>query len=418
MKRKSDERRLKFTKTAIKALPAPERPAGAGHVQVLYYDTETPHLCCLVSSSGARTFTWYRKVAGRPRKVKIGAFPATTVEQARKDAERMNGEVATGGNPADDRAAAREQATLGALFERYRREHLVARGKATKNADSYFRRWLARWRHRRLDAIRATDVQALHGQIAAATSGANANRVCEFLRAMMNKAQYWGLHPGPNPAEHLDKYPETERARYLEPEEVPRFFRALAEEPNETVRDFFLVALFTGQRRSNVQAMRWEHVNLARGTWTIPAEQTKASRAGKVRRDHVVPLSAEALAVLERRKGEAPEGAQWVFPSRRSKKHGHLVEPKSAWRRILERAGLPAGRDGNGLTIHDLRRTMGSWQVAAGAPLTVIGALLGHRSPSTTAIYARMRLDPVRESLSTATAALLEASKAPAERKP
>ena len=79
------------------------------------------------------------------------------------------------------------------------------------------------------------------------------------------------------------------------------------------------------------------------------------------------------------------------------------VEPKSAWRRILDRAEI------DDLRIHDLRRTLGSWQAATGANLSIIGKTLAHKNVSTTAIYARLNLDPVRDSMEKATSAMLAA---------
>jgi integrase len=64
------------------------------------------------------------------------------------------------------------------------------------------------------------------------------------------------------------------------------------------------------------------------------------------------------------------------------------------------------------LRIHDLRRTLGSWQARAGASLTIIGKSLGHKSQQATAIYSRLDLDPVRASVEQATAAMIEAGKA------
>ena len=92
----------------------------------------------------------------------------------------------------------------------------------------------------------------------------------------------------------------------------------------------------------------------------------------------------------------------YVFPG--SGRHGHLVEPKKGWARILERAGI------KDLHIHDLQRTLGSWQAKAGASLAIIGKSLNHKSVSTTAIYARLDLDPVRESVNTTTANMLAAA--------
>ena len=63
------------------------------------------------------------------------------------------------------------------------------------------------------------------------------------------------------------------------------------------------------------------------------------------------------------------------------------------------------------IRIHDLRRTMGSWQARTGASLVIIGKSLGHKSQQATAVYARLDLDPVRAAMETATSAMLEAAK-------
>jgi integrase len=88
----------------------------------------------------------------------------------------------------------------------------------------------------------------------------------------------------------------------------------------------------------------------------------------------------------------------WVFPGGGAS--GHLADPKKAWTRILTEAGIAD------LRIHDLRRTLGSWQAATGANSYIIGKSLGHRSQQSTAIYARLNLDPVRESVNKATDAM------------
>jgi len=180
----------------------------------------------------------------------------------------------------------------------------------------------------------------------------------------------------------------------LKGDELPRFFAALAAEEDELFRDFFSVTLYTGARRWNVLSMRWADVDLESATWVIPAADFKTRRPM-----HVV-LSIEALEILKRRKQHAV--TEWVFPSRGKK--GHLVEPKTAWERLRERSGL------KDLRIHDLRRTLGSWQAAGGSSLPVIGKSLGHTQASTTQIYARLDLEDVRLSVAKATAAIKAAS--------
>ena len=90
--------------------------------------------------------------------------------------------------------------------------------------------------------------------------------------------------------------------------------------------------------------------------------------------------------------------SEWVFPS--YGKTGHLVGPGQAWSRIRTRAGVPDVR------IHDLRRSLGSWLAGAGFSLPMIGKALNHTNPSSTAIYARLDLDPVRRMLEVNAAAM------------
>lgn len=114
----------------------------------------------------------------------------------------------------------------------------------------------------------------------------------------------------------------------------------------------------------------------------------------------VVPLVPAAVAILKARL-QAAAGNSWVFPTR--SRTGHLTEPKAAWKRILKRAGL------SHLRPHDLRRSLGSWQAMGGTSLPIIGKSLGHTQAQTTMIYARLQLDSIRDSVTAATTAIMEA---------
>ncbi len=173
---------------------------------------------------------------------------------------------------------------------------------------------------------------------------------------------------------------------------MPKFYAAVAEEPNETIRDYSLVELLTGARRSNVLSMEWEEISFERREWFIPATKNGDSQ--------IVTLHEEAIAILQRRKPES--NSPFVFPG--EGKTGHLVEPKKGWKRILNSSGI------KNLKMHDLRRTLGSWQAKTGASMVIIGKSLNHKSVQSTAIYARLDLDPVRESVDIAADAILTAA--------
>jgi integrase len=181
------------------------------------------------------------------------------------------------------------------------------------------------------------------------------------------------------------QHPESSRTRYLLAEEKERFLEAVNAEPNHTIRDFIFMSLHTGARKSNVLAMRWDSINLTDKTWDTPGTETKNGIA------HLLPLSEEAMPILKARYEQRNPQCPWVFPSDHNSKSGHLEEPKKAWRRIIKRAGLKDFR------LHDLRRTRGSWMAIAGASQYVIGKALNHKSITSTEIYARLSIDPVRE---------------------
>ena len=186
---------------------------------------------------------------------------------------------------------------------------------------------------------------------------------------------------------HIKKHKEKARDRYITSEEIELFFQAVEEEQNQIIKDFILIALYTAARKSNVLAMRWEDINFHDETWRIP--DTKNGEP------HRVPLLKDAITILQNR--QKHQNSEWVFPSSASSS-GHLEEPKKAWKRICQKADL------KDLRIHDLRRTMASWMAMNGVSSYIIGKILGHKSPSSTAIYARLSLDSAREAMKTTLA--------------
>jgi integrase len=341
-------------------------------------------------------------VGGKPERVKIGPYPDWSIENARAEAHKMNASIAQGGNPAHARRSLRAEDTLGSLWERYFDEYAKHKRTAKKIAGMY-RLYLHGFQLRKLSSITHSDVVQLHSRISRTRGPIVANRGVELLSSMFRQAQERWDWKGENPAAKVKANPETKRKRFLQANELPAFFEALAAEQNETLRDYFWVSLLTGARRSNVCAMRWNELNWARAEWYIPEEKAKAGE------EIAVVLTPTVLDILARRKAESlracsedgSEPSPWVFAGRG--RAGHLVEPKSAWKRILTRAQL------TDLRLHDLRRTLGSWQAITGASLLVIGQSLGHSSAQSTQVYARLTNDPVRISVGRATVAMLTA---------
>ena len=383
--------RRNFTKAS---LDEARTPPGVDRIYV--HDTKAAGLSMLVTSNGAKSFYFRKCIGGRSERIRIGGFPEVTIEQARKAAARYAGVVVDGINPAEARRKLRGTSTLREAFDSFLDKHAKAR-KRTWAADEWqFKKYLDHWANRKLFDVKNADVRALHRKLGESSGPYTANRILALVRKLFNFAAEEGFDK-PNPAIGITPFPEQERDRFLSAEELPRLFTALEEEPNELFRDFILVLLFTGARRGNVQAMAWADVDLGRGLWLVSAATSKNKAA------MAIVLSPEAVAILVARKEQA-NGSRFVFPQSRYDRAHCRTEG------TLEGAA-PTAAAIEDLRMHDLRRTLGSWQAMTGASLPVIGKSLGHKNQATTAIYARLTMDPVRDSVGKATAMMLALGK-------
>jgi integrase len=385
---------IKFTQATIHKLPLPAEG------RTYYRDTKTPGLHLAVSNSGVRTFFLYKRIAGKPTRLKIGRFPEVSVEDARKEIARLTGQIAQGKNPAADRRKARAETTVGELFELYLNGHAKPHKRTWQGDQDQFDRYLApSWKTRKLSQIRRADVATLHAKIGRNNGPYAANRLLALLSTMFNYAAGLG-YEGVNPAKGVKKFKEQSRDRFLRADEIQAFFEALAHEETPQIwQDFFTLSLLSGARRANTQAMKWADLELTRGLWKISEAESKNKEP------LLCVLAPQAVEILRRRHADnaaMSKPSAYVFPS--CGKTGHITEPKGAWKRIITRAGL------SDLRVHDLRRTLGSWQAASGASLSIIGQSLGHKNIATTAIYARLDIDPVRASVHAAASAIMEAA--------
>lgn len=381
---------INLTKAAIEKLPPPEGR------RLYHYDEKIPGLAICVTPAGTKVFYLIRRVGTRVERIRIGGWPEWTVDQARTKATEINGGLTKGINPNAIKRQARNARILGESFEWFltlpTRGRKQKRPRAAATVHQYrllYDAHLACWRDRKLLSITREDVEALHNDLGSRCGHYLANRTVAVVRALYNAEIKDNRYAGPNPAIGVLPFEEHDRERFLEQDELPRFFEALDAEPSEKVRDALKLLLWTGQRRMNVLSMRWAEIHLERGIWLIP--HTKSGRP------HRVPLVAAALEILNRRAKN--KSSEYVFPGRHGR--GHLRDVMRQWRELLKRAGI------TNLRPHDLRRSLASWQTMTGAGETIVGRTLGHSDPAATAIYARVDLQTVRESMESATAKIL-----------
>ena len=307
-----------------------------------------------------------------------------TCEQARNRAIAILAAARNGEDPAAERDAGRKMITVRELAERFDREHIAIRVKASTAGEH--RRNLRRFILPALGQLTVTgitraDVAKFHHNLRHIPY--QANRCLEVVSKMFGYAEMWGLRPdGTNPRKHIRKYPEEKRERFLSAAELRRIGEVLREMEAEGVElaSAILAArllILTGCRLNEIMTLQWDHVDLEARALHLPDSKTGAKivHLGQP----VVELLQEALRI---------KGNPWVITGTLPDKRLSDLQP--FWQRVRARAGVKDVR------IHDLRHTFASTAVAAGQGLPMIGKLLGHTQVQTTARYAHLAAEPVK----------------------
>lgn len=385
--------------------------------QIIIWDCEVKGFALRVTAGGSKAFVLDYRAAGRQRRVTIGSYPDWALEAARKAAKAMKREVDAGHDPMGTRHSERAAPLMQDLWGRYQLEHLpkmAARSQADQRA-IWEKIILPRLGKTKVAAIDYADIDGLHRDITTIRkTPVRANRVVEILRKAFNLAIHWKWRTD-NPAKGIAKNPEQERDRYLNKSEIAALVSALNthREPNSV--NAIKLLMLTGARRGEVLNATWEMFDLENGIWTKPSAHTKQ------RRIHRVPLNGPALQLLNDIKDQALRSAsarglplnRFVFPGVDGKP---LSDIKRTWVSVCCKAGLAKQvekrnrsgkivKDKEGkaaliwqptLRMHDLRHSFASILVSAGASLPLIGQMLGHTQPKTTARYAHLYDDTKR----------------------
>lgn len=367
----------KLTDAAVKTLQA---PATGNRVE---YDSEVTGFGCRITAKGVRSFILnYRTRAGRERRYTIGQFPTWKVGAARKEAEELKKLVDRGGDPLGEVQAERSAPTVAELCARYAEEHLPKKRAISQRDDRSMinSEILPALKHKKVSEVTFSDIDGLHRKITRRGVPHRANRVVALLSKMFGLAIKWQWRTD-NPAKGIERNPEEKRHRYIAGEKLARLTVALAQDEDLQAANIIRLLLLTGARRGEVLAAHWEQFDLSAGVWTKPGATTKQKTL------HRVPLSAPARQLLAELWEVREPDAEYVFPGRSG---GHRIEIKRAWARVCKAAGISAAR------VHDLRHSYASILASAGLSLPIIGALLGHTQPQTTARYSHLFDDPLR----------------------
>lgn len=375
----------KFTAKHIRALSCPD------HLKQRYVSVlPDVHLYVSVGRGGKKSFCFRVPVERSWRGIDLNckfedSLPDALLRDIMLEAQSRAAELTARLNRGEnifEKQRKEGSHTLQELFDHYKEHHLEKRGKRVLDNENNFTRWFAKKNlaKKKANEFSHEDAARLHSSMQE-TPG-SANRAVQLGRAMFNfgiKTHF--ISRTDNPFAGVSLYRENERDRVLSDEEAAKLLTALEAIPavhnrERTLRDFILLSLLTGARKSNVMTMRWDEVDLKNGTWSIPAEKMKTTRA------QIIPLGEMEKEVLTQREqlleeaGVVKRDCPWVFPGKGAA--GHMVDPGNAWETLRKDLGM------SDLWIHDLRRSLASSMANTGADVSVVRAALHHTDTRTT----------------------------------
>ncbi|MHA6687665.1 tyrosine-type recombinase/integrase [Mesorhizobium sp. A556] len=401
------QKSVKITKRVVDAIKPND-------TDVYVFDNELIGFGIRVRKTGAMSYiARYRAASGRSapvRRITIAKVGKITPDQARDRAKELLADVVKGADPAKERSEYRKAPTFEEVAKKFL-EHIEAKRKPA-TALSY-KQLLAKhaypaFGNKKAGEVSAEDIEKLHLRLADKPMAAN--RIRAIISSMYNwattgKKKHLPGHTE-NPTAGLTKYAETRRERFLTTDEISRLAAAIHEgetkgipwEPdvtknikhskkphnrfvkiNPSVALALRLLLLTGARLREILHLKWEHIDFERGLLLLPDSKTGQK---------TIILNAPALALL----AAAPRLGVYVVASDSAGTEDEKprADIKKPWAAITKRAGLGS------LRIHDLRHSFASFGAGGGMGLPLIGKLLGHSQPATTARYAHLDADPVR----------------------
>ncbi len=370
---------LRLTKSIVENLTTREG-------DLIVWDEALPGFGVRVKPSGFRSYILQYRAAetGASRRLTIGRHgPLMTLDQARRRARGVLADAMRGADPVAEKAKARAAPNVTALCGDYLERHAIPNKRPKSVRED--RSMIARHVQPALGARKVADVtrrqiEDLHRGLA--DRPYLANRVLALLSKMFNLAVAWGWRAD-NPVKGVPRFPEQRRERWLTEDELQRLWSALDAFPERPAAAAVRLQLLTGARIGEVLGAKKSDFDLERGVWIKPSHETKQKRT-----EHL-PLSAEALSLIESAAARDRRDSPWLFPGR--KPGEPLKDIKRFWSALLETAEIEDYRR------HDNRHTYASHLVSSGLSLEIVGRLLGHTSPQTTKRYAHLADDALRE---------------------
>jgi integrase len=329
-------------------------------------DGAVPGLRVRLSPNGETSWSLNLRVQGVRRRIALGR--GLRLAEARRKAEEARHSIAKGEDPSEARRGSMARAkaaqagigTLKSAIAAYYENGPGAALRSGPSARALIERVFVNQLPRPAIDVRSAELQLLIDGWRSKSSG---RHCAAYFRPIMRWAAKRGLMAKGDPLEAPTQGEKKQRA--LSREEIARFLRALSGSPHDTAARFMLL---TGARREEVCGAIWREIR--DGVWTIPAARLKDTRptARRAKEDHAIPLSRQAIVLLEDLGRGDPEALVSA---------GGRGARLTNWPRWSARMESQLGFH---VTPHALRRTCATFAGDLGHPPHVVSALLGHRS--------------------------------------
>ncbi|KAF1685882.1 hypothetical protein B1992_10435 [Pseudoxanthomonas broegbernensis] len=400
---------LRLTQSSVSALPLVQ--PGDAKRQRLYFDTDLKGFGLLVGAK-AKTFFVQRDVNGKTVRTTVGRYGVLTVKQATEEARALLFQMTKGINPNQERRKP-GAVTYGDALE----THLTSnRGLAPRTASDYrylSEQYLSDWLKRPLSEITRADCRDRHKKIGTENGPYVANHTFRVFSAVYNTALKVHEDLGVNPVIAVDRYKEKRRKAAIPSAQLSTWYGYINDLQDPIRRDWHLFVLFSGLRRSDAEAVRWEPdpafprapiVDFANKAILVPLPKSQEP--------FYLPLSDFLLALLKRRRDcehakALYPASGWVFPANSKKKHGHIAEPekpkKNKEGETVKVLPVP-------FTVHGLRNTFITVAESLDLSPYAIKMLVNHSLPDkqdVTAGYISAEVERLRKPMQQVTDKLL-----------
>ncbi|HCI1651728.1 TPA: tyrosine-type recombinase/integrase [Pseudomonas aeruginosa] len=374
--------KIKLTKSAIEAAQPESEP-------VELRDTLVPGFLCKVTPAGRKVFMLqYRTNSGERRKPSLGLFGELTVEQARSLAQEWLAQVRRGGDPAADKAEARNAPTMAELCKKFMEDYSKKRNKPSTQLGYQGvidRNVIPLLGRKKVHDVKRPDIAGLMERLSYKPT--EANKVFSVLRKMFNLAEVWGYRPdGTNPCRHVPMFPAGKATHLISDDDMVKLFRQLDRTEAEGLERYVIPLAIRLQfefagRRSEIVGLQWDWIDLENRRVIWPDSKTGGMSK---------PMSEEAHRLLSAAPREKDN--PYVLPSP-SHPGQHLTtgEYYSGWKRVLKAAGAVH------VGTHGIRHRSATDIANSGIPVKVGMALTAHKTVAMFMRYVHTEDAPVRQ---------------------